>query len=78
MNSSKVDICIKTGQLIRYYREMKGLSQEDLAFESGLHRTYIGQVERAEKNVTIKSLEKIAQALDLDIRDLFDFSKLNK
>ena len=78
MNSSKVDICIKTGQLIRYQREMKGLSQEDLAFESGLHRTYIGQVERAEKNVTIKSLEKIAQALELDIRDLFDFSKLNK
>ena len=74
----KLDINVKLGSMIRYYRELKGLTQEDLSFESHLHRTYIGQVERAEKNVTIKSLEKIAQALDLDIRDLFDFSKLNK
>lgn len=78
MNTNKVDISIKLGKMIRHYREMNKLSQEALAFESGLHRTYIGQIERAEKNITIKNLEKIAISLNLQITDLFDFTILNK
>ncbi len=55
---------------IKSYRKAKGLSQEKLAEKCDLHRTYIGAVERAEKNITIKSLVKIANALDINIADL--------
>lgn len=55
---------------IRKYREERGLSQEKLAFDAGLHRTYIGMIERCEKNVTVISLERIAIALKVDITDL--------
>ncbi|MBQ7947404.1 MAG: helix-turn-helix transcriptional regulator [Bacteroidaceae bacterium] len=55
---------------IKRLREERGLSQEKLAAESGLHRTYIGMIERCEKNVTVVSLEKIAKALNVDIIEL--------
>ena len=47
-----------------------GLSQEELAYKCGLHRTYVGSVERGERNVTLSSLELIATALDVDIPTL--------
>lgn len=55
---------------LRKYREERGLSQEKLAFDAGLHRTYIGMIERCEKNVTVICLERIANALKVDITDL--------
>lgn len=55
---------------IKKIREERGLSQEKLALESGLHRTYIGMVERCEKNITVISLEKIASALNVEITEL--------
>ena len=55
---------------MKFYRNEKDLSQEKLAEKCNLHRTYIGAVERAEKNLTIKSLVKIANALDINIIDL--------
>lgn len=60
------------GQRIRNYRNAKGLSQERLAELAGCHHTYIGQVERGEKNATIESLEKISNALNITISDLFE------
>lgn len=51
-------------------RSRLNISQEKLAELANLHRTYVGQIERAEKNLTITSLEKIANALGVDIRDL--------
>jgi transcriptional regulator with XRE-family HTH domain len=48
------------------------LSQEQLADKAGVHRTYIGMVERAEKNITLKNIEKIANALQVKISDLLD------
>jgi transcriptional regulator with XRE-family HTH domain len=60
----------------RFARNLKsrrtelGLSQEVLADEAGLHRTYIGSVERGERNVSIDNMERLAKALDLDIADL--------
>ena len=51
------------GQVIREKREKLGYSQESFAAEVGLHRTYIGQVERGEKNITIKNMLKISLAL---------------
>ena len=53
------------------YRKELGLSQERLAELAGVHRTYIGMVERAEKNITLCNIEKIAKALNVEIKDLF-------
>lgn len=54
---------VKMGHAVRELRLGKGWSQEKLSFESGLHRTYIGAVERGEKNLTVKNLARIANAL---------------
>lgn len=61
----------KLGKHIRELRKDQGYSQESFAYALKLHRTYIGAVERGEKNITIKNLEKIAQKLDVKISDLF-------
>ena len=49
-----------------------GISQEELAHRCGLHRTYIGAIERGERNITLSSLEIIASTLDIDIPTLLD------
>ena len=64
------DINKEVGFNIRRVREDKGLSQEKLAALADLHRAYVGQIERGEKNVGLKNLEKIAKALKVDIKDL--------
>jgi transcriptional regulator with XRE-family HTH domain len=55
---------------LRVQRLELGLSQEELADLAGLHRTYIGSVERAERNISIDSMERLAHALKLDVLDL--------
>ena len=70
------DIAKIIGQRIRNYRTQKGLSQEKLADLAGCHPTYIGQLERGEKNATLESVEKIASAMDISLSELFD--KLGK
>ncbi len=60
------------GQRIRNNRIKLGLSQEKLAEYSGCHPTYIGQLERGEKNATVESVEKIANALDIPLSKLFE------
>jgi len=64
------DINKEVGLNIRKIREDKGLSQEKLAALADLHRTYIGQIERGEKNIGLKNLEKIAKALNVNVKDL--------
>lgn len=66
------DITKALGQRIRNYRTGKGWSQEKLAELSGCHHTYIGQIERGEKNATIESIEKIAAALEVSLSTLFE------
>lgn len=68
----KKEILIKFGQRVREERMKQNLSQEELASKAGVHRTYIGMVERAEKNITLENIEKIAKALGLNISDLFE------
>ena len=66
------DITKILGKRIRNYRTTMGLSQEKLAELSGCHPTYIGQIERGEKNATIESIEKIALALNVSLSKLFE------
>ena len=66
------EIAKAVGQRIRNYRTRAGFSQEKLAEMSGCHPTYIGQLERGEKNATIESIEKIATALSLPMSKLFE------
>lgn len=67
---SKTDVLIKFGERVRDLRKERGLSQEQLAFKADLHRTYIGMIERAEKNITLINIEKIANALEVTIDQL--------
>jgi len=60
-------------RLIKEERLEKGYSQEELGYLAGVHRTYIGAVERGEKNITLDTLEKIATALGIDYKELFKF-----
>jgi transcriptional regulator with XRE-family HTH domain len=57
-------------QRLRQIRQKKGLSQEELADSAGLHRTYVGSVERNERNISIDNMERLAKALEVDITDL--------
>ena len=68
----KNEILIKFGQKVRSERIRLGLSQEELAARAGVHRTYIGMIERAEKNITLGNIDKISKALGLNIPDLFN------
>ncbi len=63
---------IKFGEIVRKKRQEKGLSQEDFAELVGVHRTYIGMIERAEKNITLLNIEKIAHALEISISELVE------
>ena len=60
------------GEKVRKERKLAGLTQEQLAEIAHVHRTYIGMIERAEKNITLLNIEKIAKALKVNIKDLFD------
>jgi transcriptional regulator with XRE-family HTH domain len=55
---------------LRRLRKSKGLSQEALADLAGIHRTYVGCVERSEKNISIDSLERLAKALNVEVSEL--------
>jgi transcriptional regulator with XRE-family HTH domain len=68
----KTDLLLKFGERIRDLRKQKSVSQEDLAFKAGVHRTYIGMIERGEKNITLENINKLAIALDISIGDLLD------
>lgn len=69
----KKQILIKFGQRVKEERKKKGFSQEKLAEIAGVHRTYIGMIERAEKNITLENIEKIAKALGKNPGDLLKF-----
>jgi transcriptional regulator with XRE-family HTH domain len=66
------DIKSLLGKRIRDLRKQRGLSQEGLGWKSELHFTYIGAVERGERNCSIITLEKIAKGLEINIKDFFD------
>lgn len=61
---------LQFGRKIREERNKLGISQEELAERAGVHRTYIGMLERGEKNITLKNIKKIAKALKIKISNL--------
>lgn len=66
------DIRILYGAKLKDLRKKKGLSQEELGFKSSLHRTYISEVERGRRNISIVNIAKIAKALGIAIKEFFD------
>jgi transcriptional regulator with XRE-family HTH domain len=61
----KSEECIEFGRLVRFYRVGVGLSQEELASRAKIHRTYIGGIERGERNPTLVMIHRLAEALDV-------------
>ncbi|WZE72734.1 helix-turn-helix domain-containing protein [Macrococcus sp. CCM 2573] len=70
MNTNKNVVLLKIGNNITQLRKSKGWTQEELAFECQLHRTYIGSVERGERNIAILNLFKIANALEVEVKEI--------
>ena len=73
MSSKIYDIQIKFAEKLRTLREQRNLSQEDLALLCGIDRTYIGRIERLERKPTIVILDKIANGLEIKLKELLDF-----
>ncbi len=65
------DVLIKFGNKVKAERQKRQLSQEQFAEKAGVHRTYIGMIERAEKNITLTNIAKIAAAFAIKIEELF-------
>ena len=63
----------KFGMRVRQLRETLGYSQEELGFKAGIHRTYIGSVERGEQNVSLDNIGRIAKHLKVSLDGLFKF-----
>lgn len=70
MENSKTKVLLRFAERVREERAKLGISQEALAVRAGVHRTYIGMIERAEKNITLNNIEKIAKALKVTITEL--------
>lgn len=66
----KSNLLVLFGQRVREERNKQELSQEELAELAGVHRTYIGMIERAEKNITLSNIEKVAMALKIAPEEL--------
>lgn len=68
------DIRYRFGQQIKKLRKRKGLSQEAFADVCNIHRTYAGDIERGERNISLINIEKIAKGLNVSLAELFNFS----
>ena len=67
---SKDNVLIKFGNRIRLLRKQNDWSQEDLSFKSGLHRTYIGMIERGERNPSLKNISVFANTFNISLSEL--------
>jgi transcriptional regulator with XRE-family HTH domain len=70
IQTKKKNINIHIGNTVRRFREDLRISQAELGFRANLHQNYIGQIERAEKNISLQNLEKIANGLEISIVSL--------
>ncbi len=73
-----MDIKLKIGQRIKELREKAEMSQKDLAYSADLDRSYIASIENGQRNVSIVNIEKIAVALGVSLKELFNDAQFNK
>ena len=71
------NILVIFGNKVREIRKTKNLSQEDLADKADLHRTYIGMIERGERNISLTNIAVFAMVFEMTISELLDFSSIN-
>ncbi len=64
--------CVAFGTIVRHFREAAGLSQEEFAARAGIHRTYIGGIERGERNPTLLMIHRLSKALGIKPGRLFE------
>lgn len=76
--SVKQNILIQFGQTIRLLRKKRGLNQLKLAEKAGLHKNYVGMVERGERNPSLINISKLAKGLGVDVAVLFDSRQEDK
>jgi len=75
----KMNNLVKTiGERVRYFRLYRGFTQEELAEKANVHYTYIGGIERGERNISLETLNKITEALEISPTDLFEHNYLKK
>jgi transcriptional regulator with XRE-family HTH domain len=75
IKSQRNPIQEKFGKQVRAVRSLRGISQEELAFRAGVHRTYLGGIERGERNPSLKNIAAIAEALGMSLSELFTFKE---
>ena len=78
MEAEPPDILVAFGDAVRTLRRERGLSQERLAEEADIHRTYIGDVERGQRNIALVNIDKIARALGIDLPTLMAVVEANR
>jgi transcriptional regulator with XRE-family HTH domain len=71
-NQETIKAKVRFGKKLRSIRKKVGISQEELGFRAGIHRTYVGAIERGEQNVSIENVYKLAKALKVSEKELFD------
>ena len=72
-----MSITVMFGKIIRQLRKGKAFSQEAPAEKCGLHNTYIGQIERGEKNASLESIQKLSEGLEITVAQLFENFSVN-
>lgn len=65
------------GERIKQLRNQKNISQEKLSFSTGFHKTYIGMIERGERNISLTNIAVFAKVFEMSISELLDFSSIN-
>lgn len=70
-------LIIEFGQKIKQLRNQKNISQEKLSFLTGFHRTYIGMIERGERNISLTNIAVFAKVFEMSISELLNFSSIN-
>lgn len=70
--ASRQEILVRFGARVRQLRLSKGYSQESFAAKCNLDRTYVGGIERGERNVALRNIEAIAKALDITLAELME------
>lgn len=71
IKNDEISIQVEFGKRIRYLREKKRISQEELAFRCNLNKNYISDIERGTRNPTLKVIEKLAEGLEIKLNELF-------